>query len=82
MMVFKCDTVMSMKDAQIQFGIPDSETEVNFIPMLENGLINTNESGDFIMTETGLETIGKLWMTVENTENKILEDFTESEKKA
>jgi len=81
MMVLKCDTVMSLTDAQKQFGITDGETEANFRPLLEKGLINTDESDNFIMTETGLETIGKLWTTVENTENKILEDFTESEKK-
>ncbi|MEA5006601.1 MAG: TrmH family RNA methyltransferase [Rikenellaceae bacterium] len=80
MMVLKCDRIMSILDAQKQFGIPDSEIKKHFQPLLDNGFIITDASDNLIITETGVEAIGKLWTTIENTENKILEDFTESEK--
>ncbi len=80
MMVLKCDTTMSILDAQKQFGIPDSEIKNHFEPLIADGLISTDSSDNFTMTETGVETIGKLWTTIENTEKKIMEDFTEPEK--
>lgn len=80
MMVLKCDRTMSFLDAQKQFGIPDSEIKNHFQPLLDNGFVITDTSDNLVITETGVETIGKLWTTIENTEKKILEDFTESEK--
>lgn len=80
MMVLKCDRTMSVLDAQKQFGIPDSEIKNHFQPLLENGFIITDSSESLVITEAGVETIGKLWTTIENTENKILEDFTDKEK--
>ncbi len=80
MMVLKCDTTMSILDAQKQFGIPDSEIKNHFEPLIADGLISTDSSDNFTMTESGVETIGKLWTTIENTEKKIMEDFTEPEK--
>jgi len=81
MMVLKCDREMSILDAQKQFGIPDSETKNHFEPLITNGLISTDSANNFVMSETGIETIGKLWTIIENTEKKIMGDFTESEKK-
>jgi DNA-binding MarR family transcriptional regulator len=43
-------------------------------------LISNDSSNNFIITEAGIETIGKLWIIIENTEKKMMEDFTESEK--
>lgn len=80
LMVLKCDGRMSLLDAQRQFGITDNEIDAHFQPLLENKLINKDTDGNFLMTETGIETIGKLWTTIENTEKKILEDFTDTEK--
>jgi len=80
MMVLKCDRTMSVLDAQKQFGIPDSEIKNHFQPLLENGFIINDSSENLVITETGVETIGKLWTTIENTEKKILEDFTDKEK--
>jgi len=81
LMVLKCDTLMSVLDAQKQFGIPDSEIKNHFEPLITNGLIITDSANNFVMTETGIETIGKLWTIIENTEKKIMEDFSESEQK-
>lgn len=81
MMVLKCDEKMSLLDAQRQFGITDNETDTHFQPLLENNLINKDSDDNFFITETGVETIGKLWTTIENVEKKILEDFTDAEKK-
>lgn len=80
MMVLKCDTIMTVLDAQKQFGIPDSEIKSHFEPLISDGLISTDFSNNFTITEAGVETIGKLWTIIENTEKKMMEDFTESEK--
>jgi len=80
MMVLKCDTIMTVLDAQKQFGIPDSEIKSHFEPLISDGLIGTDFSNNFTITEAGVETIGKLWTIIENTEKKMMEDFTESEK--
>lgn len=81
MMVLKCDTTMTVVGAQKQFGIPDSEIKSHFEPLISDGLISTDSSNNFIITEAGVDTIGKLWTIIENTEKKVMEDFTESEKK-
>lgn len=80
LMVLKCDRTMSVLDAQKQFGIPDSEIKNHFQPLLDNGFILADAFDNLMITEAGVETIGKLWTTIENTEKKILEDFTDSEK--
>ncbi len=81
LMVLKCDVTMRVEDAQRQFGIPDKDVEDHFRPLLDSGLISRDSSQNLAITEAGIETIGRLWTTIENTENKILEDFTEAEKK-
>ncbi len=80
MMVLKCDISMSILDAQKQFGIPDNEVNNHFDPLIADGLIIKDSSNNLIITETGVETIGKLWTVIENIEKKILEDFSETEK--
>jgi len=80
MMVLKCDSIMSILEAQKQFGLPDKEINNFFKPLFSKGFINTDTSNNLIITETGVETIGKLWTIIENAENKILIDFTENEK--
>jgi TrmH family RNA methyltransferase len=82
MMVLKCDAVMKLIDIQKQFGIPDAEVD-NFLgPLKQRNLITAVEDNKYIITEKGVETLGKLWAVVENTENRILEGFSEQEKKA
>jgi RNA methyltransferase, TrmH family len=80
MMVLKCDTVMTIIDAQKQFGITDKEINTFFEPLISKGFISTDSSQNLVITETGVETIGKLWTLIENAENKILSDFSENEK--
>ena len=80
MMVLKCDSIMSILETQKQFGLPDKEIKPFLEPLLSKGFINTDTSNNLIITETGVETIGKLWAIIENAENKILTDFTDNEK--
>lgn len=79
LMVLKCDQKMSGMDAQRQFGIPDKEVMGFFDPLLEEGLIRGRINDRFTISEKGVETIAKLWTTIENTEKEILSDFTEAE---
>ncbi len=80
MMVLKCDSVMSVLEVQKQFGIPDKEIKLFFEPLILKRLINTDSSNNLLITENGIETIGKLWTIIENAENKILDEFSEQEK--
>ncbi len=79
LMVLKCDRKMNRMEAQRQFGIPDIEVEDYFSPLIEEGLIRTDTKDHFTISEKGIETIGKLWTIIENTEKAILADFTETE---
>lgn len=79
MMVLKCDTMMLLLDAQKQFGIPDQELASFFNPLQNRGLIIRDASDLLMITDSGVETIGKLWSIVENAEEKILDGFTEEE---
>lgn len=81
MMVLKCDTVMSILEVQKQFGIPDSEIKIFFDSLISKGFILLDTSNNLSITEKGIETIGKLWTIIENTENKLLDNFSENEKK-
>jgi RNA methyltransferase, TrmH family len=80
MMVLKCDFEMSIKGIQKQFGILYDEIEC-FLKVLfdKNWIINTN-LGALQITETGIETIAKLWSIIENAEATIFNDFSEDEK--
>jgi RNA methyltransferase, TrmH family len=80
MMVLKCDSIMSFLEVQKQFGLPDQEIKPFFEPLLLKGYIRTDSSNNLVITETGIETIGKLWAVIENAESKILSNFTENEK--
>ena len=81
MMVLKCDTIMSITDVQKQFGVPDKEKDAFFEPLLSKGLVNMDPAGNLTITEKGIETIGKLWTIIENAENKIMQAFTDQEKR-
>lgn len=81
LMVLKCDTRMTFFDAQKQFGIPDREKKSFFQPLKDKGYLNISDSDSLTITESGIATIGKLWTIIENTENEILEDFSEDEKR-
>jgi RNA methyltransferase, TrmH family len=80
LMVLKCDSMMSLLEAQKQFGVPDKEIKAFFEPLILKGLIKSDSSSNMLITETGVETIAKLWTTIENAENKIFDGFTEVEK--
>ncbi len=80
MMVLKCDVVMDKTAIQKQFGIPDSEIDVFLEPLISEGFLERKEES-YLITLAGVETIGKLWTIIENTEKKILADFAEDEKK-
>lgn len=80
MMVLKCDAVMTMLDVQKQFGLPDSEIKIFLEKLLSKSYIEVDQSNSLKITETGIETIGKLWAVIENAERKILSDFTDGEK--
>ncbi len=80
MMVLKCDGTMRLLDAQKQFGIPDLETKSFFNPLMSKGFIQHNSSGDLLINESGIETIGKLWTIIDNAEEMILGEFTDTER--
>lgn len=80
LMVLKCDTVMSVVDAQRQFGIPDQDMDSFFNDLIAKKYIATDGTGNYIMTETGVEIIGKYWAVIENAESKMLQDFTQTER--
>lgn len=80
LMVLKCDERMLKIDIQKQFGILENEFDGFTEPLLVNGLISKTSGCEYSITENGVETIGKLWTIVENTENAILNDFSNMEK--
>jgi TrmH family RNA methyltransferase len=80
MMVLKCDAFMTVVDVQKQFGITDAELSCFMEPLTEKNLIVTDEHNNLSITEKGIETIGKMWTVIENTESQILEGFSEQEK--
>jgi RNA methyltransferase, TrmH family len=80
MMVLKCDKKMSKRKIEKQFGVLDIEFNVFIKPLINNGFIIDMSDSCYSITEKGIETVGKLWTTVENTENAILSGFTEDEK--
>ncbi len=80
MMVLKCDGTISLNDSQKQFGIPDNEIDAHFQPLIKNKLIAIDANNNYLLTESGAETIGKLWTIIENAEKEILADFTDYQK--
>lgn len=80
MMVLKCDSVMTILEMQKQFGIPDKELKQFLEPLLSKGYIRTDTPDTLIISESGTETIGKLWTIIDNAESKILDGFSETEK--
>jgi len=80
MMVLKCDKTMSAKEIQEQFGILDIDFDGFLEPLINNGFLIAMLDSCYCITEKGIETLGKLWTIVENTEKAILSGFTEDEK--
>jgi RNA methyltransferase, TrmH family len=80
MMVLKCDAIMKVADIQKQFGIPNVMLSCFLEPLTEKNLIVSDGQNNLSITEKGIETIGKLWAIIENTENQILKGFSEQEK--
>ena len=75
MMVLKCDTQMTIKHIQEQFGIVNSDKDSFFNPLITKGYI-VNNNNVFSITQIGIETMGKFWTVVENTEKSIKIDLT------
>jgi DNA-binding MarR family transcriptional regulator len=65
---------------QKQFGIPDKELKQFLEPLLSKGYIRTDTPDTLTISESGTETIGKLWTIIDNAESKILNGFSENEK--
>jgi DNA-binding MarR family transcriptional regulator len=59
----------------------DNEFDVFIELLIAHGLVSKISNDHYSITEKGIEIIGKLWAIVENTENAILTDFTEEEKR-
>ena len=80
MMVLKCDISMKIVDVQKQFGIPDAELGVFLEPLFMGKLIQPDTGDNLLITEKGVETLGKLWGIVENTEGRLFDGFADQEK--
>lgn len=80
MMVLKCDETMKIIDIQKQFGLPDGELEGFINPLVNKKYILKNSENEVAISEIGVDVLGKLWAIIENTEAKILSDFSEEEK--
>lgn len=78
MMVLKCDREMTLTNMCKQFGVLESEANDFLQPMLKDGSVVMDES--LSITQRGEEVLAKLWQVVENTENMVLEDFSDSER--
>jgi TrmH family RNA methyltransferase len=80
LMVLKCDGVMSVSDIRRQFGISEHESDEFFSILFDKGYIAKEKSDSVTITDTGIETIGKLWTIIENSEDMILGGFTDNER--
>ncbi len=81
MMVLKCDLTMNIVDIQKQFGLTDNEINDFITPLIKKGYIKNDNQTTYSMTEMGIETLGKLWTIIENTENKITKGISEQDMK-
>ncbi|MCT4637554.1 MAG: hypothetical protein N4A72_07585 [Bacteroidales bacterium] len=80
LMVLKCDGVMSVSDIRRQFGISEHESDEFFSILFDKGYIAKEKSDSVTITDTGIETIGKLWTIIENSEDMILGGFSDNER--
>ena len=79
MMVLKCDVVMTIEKIKRQFGILDNDIDFFFTPLIDKKLIKIKSSKEVFITDTGIETIGKFWPIIENTEFEILRTLSKEE---
>jgi RNA methyltransferase, TrmH family len=77
MMVLKCDHIMTLTDMCKQFGVLEREADEFLQPMLHAGLVTMDDA--LAITDKGEEVLAKLWSIVENTESKILVDYSGAE---
>jgi RNA methyltransferase, TrmH family len=80
LMVLKCDAIMSIREMQQQFGIPDDDVDSFLSPLMKKHLVRTDDRGNLMISEAGTDTLGKLWPIVENAENRVLHAFSDQEK--
>jgi TrmH family RNA methyltransferase len=78
MMVLKCDQEMVIKDVCVQFGILPEDIPDFLGPLKQKELVIQRDQ-TLNITSLGVDLLGKLWFTIENTEAKILAEFSEDE---
>ncbi|AZO95133.1 hypothetical protein D7D81_11370 [Halocella sp. SP3-1] len=80
LMVLKREFQMNEEQIEKQFGYFSNSLKIFLKPLFENNLIK-KERDEIEITKTGEELLAKLWPIHEKTENILLQEFTEKEKK-
>lgn len=78
MMVLKCDQEMVINNVCVQFGILPEDIPDFLGPLKQKELVIQRDQ-TLNITSLGVDLLGKLWFTIENTEAKILAEFSTDE---
>lgn len=82
LMVLKCDELMTLEQVSKDTATYGDELNRILKPLIDDGYIqySSPEQNKIQLTSNGERMIGDLWNVVESSEERMLEDFTESEK--
>jgi TrmH family RNA methyltransferase len=83
LMVLKCDELMTLEQVSKDTAAYGDELGLILKPLIEDGYIqySSPEQDKIRLTAGGERMIGELWNVVESSEERVLEGFSESEKK-
>lgn len=83
LMVLKCDELMTLEQISKDTATYGDELSLILKPLIDDDYIqySSPEQDKIQLTSDGERMIGELWNVVESSEERVLEGFTESEKK-
>jgi TrmH family RNA methyltransferase len=83
LMVLKCDQVMSLEQARRDTTASEDELYELLEPLLDGGYVQyyENDPATIQLTDRGEHLIAQLWGIIEFSEDKILQGFSDQEKK-
>jgi RNA methyltransferase, TrmH family len=83
LMILKCDQFMSFEQVSKDTGEPQWILEDFLKPLIDSGYVRNgvqNGKLGIVNTKAGEELLAKLWPIIDSTEEKILTDFSETER--
>ena len=81
LMIMKCDEVMTLEQVSKDANAWGEELQTLMHPLFDGGFVERVDDSSVRLTTRGEELLGQFWSVVEATEDDVLNDFSEEERR-